>query len=108
MQRCEHGSTEVHCPKCIARHLGIKLGERPEPLGTTLDGGGTPAPQTETPISAGNGFIYCPFCGDNDFDHIGLKIHLTSGHCDEFSELDVSGNGVQAAAGGLTQTPLEG
>lgn len=24
MQRCEHGSTETLCPKCIAMHLGIK------------------------------------------------------------------------------------
>ena len=24
MRRCEHGSTEVNCPQCIARHLGIK------------------------------------------------------------------------------------
>jgi len=23
MRRCEHGSTAIHCPQCIARHLGI-------------------------------------------------------------------------------------
>jgi len=23
MRICEHGSTAIHCPQCIARHLGI-------------------------------------------------------------------------------------
>ena len=30
--------------------------------------------------------ISCPFCGGLDFDKIGLKIHLESGHCDEYNE----------------------
>lgn len=30
--------------------------------------------------------ITCPFCGGMDFDKIGLKIHLESGHCDEYND----------------------
>lgn len=30
--------------------------------------------------------IVCPFCGDDDFDKIGLKIHFERGHCDEYEE----------------------
>jgi hypothetical protein len=29
----------------------------------------------------------CPFCGDTDFDEIGLKRHLTLGWCDEFGDV---------------------
>ena len=28
--------------------------------------------------------VTCPFCGDDDFDLIGLKAHLLRGHCDQF------------------------
>lgn len=31
--------------------------------------------------------ISCPFCGEADFDLIGLKIHLTRGHCEAYEEL---------------------
>jgi hypothetical protein len=31
--------------------------------------------------------IVCPFCSEKDFDLEGLKIHLTSGHCEEFSNI---------------------
>lgn len=27
----------------------------------------------------------CPFCDEEDFDLIGLKHHLHSGHCEEFN-----------------------
>lgn len=30
--------------------------------------------------------IRCPFCGDTDFDLIGLKMHLARGWCDDFKE----------------------
>jgi hypothetical protein len=33
--------------------------------------------------------IVCPFCGEDDFDLIGLKFHhLLAGHCDVWSELE--------------------
>jgi hypothetical protein len=32
-------------------------------------------------------YISCPFCGGKDFDEVGLKIHLTRGHCDVFEEV---------------------
>lgn len=32
--------------------------------------------------------IACPFCGDTDFDLIGLKIHLVRGWCDKFNKLE--------------------
>ena len=28
--------------------------------------------------------VTCPFCNDNDFDTVGLKIHLMRGHCEAF------------------------
>jgi hypothetical protein len=29
--------------------------------------------------------ILCPWCGDGDFDLIGLKIHIDSGWCPEYN-----------------------
>ena len=29
----------------------------------------------------------CPFCGDNDFDSWGLRLHLLRGHCEVFENL---------------------
>lgn len=31
--------------------------------------------------------IKCPFCGDNDFDLIGLKLHLEKGYCEKYEEV---------------------
>ena len=31
---------------------------------------------------------HCPFCGEDDFDLIGLKRHLTRGWCNEFERTD--------------------
>lgn len=31
----------------------------------------------------------CPFCGDDGFDLIGLKIHINAGHCDAFNGTEV-------------------
>lgn len=30
--------------------------------------------------------IKCPFCGDDDFDLIGLKAHFMRGWCEPFNE----------------------
>lgn len=27
----------------------------------------------------------CPFCNDDDFDEVGLKNHLVSGHCEQYN-----------------------
>ena len=32
--------------------------------------------------------ITCPFCGEDDMDARGFKIHLISGHCEVFEMLD--------------------
>jgi hypothetical protein len=40
-------------------------------------------------------YLSCPFCGEDDFDLIGLKIHLTGNGlinvkgCEKFIELDI-------------------
>ena len=34
-------------------------------------------------------YIECPFCGEKDFDLIGLKIHLLRGWCDVFEVTDI-------------------
>ena len=33
--------------------------------------------------------VSCPFCGENDFDQVGLKMHLSFGHCDNYNALSV-------------------
>lgn len=33
--------------------------------------------------------IYCPFCYEDDFDLIGLKIHLINGWCDVFNGVKI-------------------
>jgi len=30
--------------------------------------------------------VSCPFCGEGDFDRIGLKSHLLHGDCQQFNE----------------------
>jgi len=32
--------------------------------------------------------LTCPFCGDTDFDKIGLKLHLKY-HCEEYKNLTI-------------------
>lgn len=32
-------------------------------------------------------YISCPFCGEDDFDLLGLKHHLSYGWCDVYNEL---------------------
>jgi hypothetical protein len=34
-----------------------------------------------------DGYLPCPFCGEDDFDLIGLKVHLTAGWCQRFNAL---------------------
>lgn len=34
----------------------------------------------------GDEYVACPFCGEDEFDLIGLKIHYTRGYCDVFEE----------------------
>lgn len=44
--------------------------------------------------------IACPFCREDDFDVVGLKLHLTAGHCDVF-------NATANCSRGTTPTPGE-
>jgi len=32
--------------------------------------------------------IKCPFCGEDDFDLFGLKIHLLNGWCEIFNSIE--------------------
>jgi hypothetical protein len=32
--------------------------------------------------------LTCPFCGDDKFDELGLKIHLLKGHCEKFEKVE--------------------
>lgn len=41
------------------------------------------------PILSSDLTVKCPFCQDDDFDLIGLKMHLTFGWCDVYEELDI-------------------
>jgi len=31
--------------------------------------------------------VKCPFCGEEDFDLVGLKMHLENGWCEEYNFL---------------------
>ncbi len=46
--------------------------------------------------------IVCPFCGEKDFDLIGLKRHLTVGECEAFIKVaDYDGPNVSGWEGGF-------
>jgi|GEM_PF-4962487 len=32
--------------------------------------------------------LTCPFCGEDDFDDVGLKIHLIN-YCEKYSDIDI-------------------
>jgi hypothetical protein len=34
--------------------------------------------------------IECPFCNEQDFDAVGLKLHLTAGHCDAYEGINLA------------------
>jgi hypothetical protein len=34
--------------------------------------------------------VTCPFCGETDFDLIGLKIHFTRGWCEVYDNVDTT------------------
>lgn len=36
-------------------------------------------------------YLPCPFCGEDDFDAVGLKHHLIMGYCVEFNETEAIG-----------------
>ena len=36
-----------------------------------------------------DGNMICPFCNEKHFDSIGLKIHLTRGHCESFTNINL-------------------
>lgn len=42
----------------------------------------TPKPESETPKPPE--MLACPFCGEGDFDTVGLKNHFTAGYCDAY------------------------
>lgn len=37
--------------------------------------------------------LICPFCGEDDFDDIGLKNHLLSGFCSVFNDVGIIKSG---------------
>ncbi len=32
-------------------------------------------------------YLSCPWCGEEDFDLYGLKLHILNGWCEKFNEL---------------------
>src|SRR5688572_7726939 len=51
----------------------------------------------------------CPFCGEAEFDPVGLKLHFLNGWCDEFEKLAVTPHplgGLTAAQNGTIGTTL--
>jgi len=35
-----------------------------------------------------DGLVACPFCGEEDFDLPGLKLHLEAGWCDAYERVE--------------------
>jgi hypothetical protein len=50
------------------------------------------------PITAPLVNLHCPFCWEDDFDDVGLKVHLSAGHCEAY-------NNVAALSGEPTKEP---
>lgn len=40
-------------------------------------------------LAAESGDLTCPFCQNTDFDGIGLKLHLSTGGCDDFNDIEI-------------------
>jgi hypothetical protein len=36
-------------------------------------------------------YVKCPFCGEDDFDLIGLKNHFVAGYCEAFNAVEELG-----------------
>lgn len=36
-----------------------------------------------------NAYVKCPFCGEDNFDLYGLKIHLLRFYCEDFNNVEV-------------------
>lgn len=47
----------------------------------------------------GKRVLKCPFCNEDDFDIIGLKIHLLAGHCKVFDNVHINWKQPQNAEG---------
>jgi hypothetical protein len=43
--------------------------------------------------------IICPFCGEKDFDLVGLKIHIVMGWCDVYNLTELKDMAVAKAEG---------
>ena len=61
-----------------------------------------------TDLLADDSDVVCPFCGECDFDLVGLKMHLLRGWCDKFNEtsLDVPRTR-EANAGALPRSEVK-
>lgn len=53
-------------------------------LQSVIDSMQTDLTKLRTNLEAAKNEERCPFCNEKDFDLIGLKHHLLSGHCDNF------------------------
>ena len=42
--------------------------------------------------------VICPFCGEGDFDLIGIKNHFLRGHCDIYNDTPLVGTPINTAA----------
>ncbi len=42
----------------------------------------------ELPPDPSIGCVACPFCGEDDFDLVGLKHHLQAGYCGQYDTLE--------------------
>ena len=54
-------------------------------IGLRQDGRSVDQPSLDTLHS----FVCCPFCGEEDFDLIGLKSHLQHGDCEPFENTEL-------------------
>ena len=47
-------------------------------------------PKEECNCSPTAYYIACQFCGDSDFDYVGLKMHYENGWCDAYNNTSES------------------
>lgn len=62
---------------------GIELGKRCD----VCDGIGEVTTREDRENDSTGFLITCPFCGETEFDKVGLWVHISRGWCDQYEEI---------------------
>lgn len=86
--RCQRSHADCVCPPDFLpfdTERRVKAGSSSSPAPGSANFEQEPSVgRTSDAARSGVGGV-CPFCGEADFDSIGLKAHLLRGYCDQFN-----------------------